>query len=376
MNIEKIVSDLKPQMLKDKEFFWCHPEKGLEEFETSKYIIKRLKEMGYTDINNNIYETGIVATLKGKEDRECILFRTDMDAVIMDDTGRTKHACGHDAHMSIMLAFAKILIDNKEKLKGTVKLVFQPDEEGDAGARKMVENGVLENPKVDKAFAIHVWSELKEDTIAIKEGAVMASSDPYDITVYGKGGHAAMPEKCVDTIYIANKIGIALKEMAKINVPSDEKSIIGVTAIHGGKTNNVIPDTVFMKGICRTNNNNIRKESKQKIKTTVKNIASEMGGKANVEFLVEYPVVENSKQEAKELQEIAKRVVNDVNTKYQTTASEDFSYYLEKVPGVMMHIGCQKEKFYPQHSEEFEVGENPILIGTQMFYEITKKYLM
>ena len=376
MNIEKIVSDLKPQMLKDKEFFWCHPEKGLEEFETSKYIIIRLKEMGYTDINNNIYETGILATLKGKEDGECILFRTDMDAVIMDDTGRTKHACGHDAHMSIMLAFAEILIDNREKLKGTVKLVFQPDEEGDAGARKMVENGVLENPKVDKAFAIHVWSELKEDTIAIKEGAVMASSDPYDITVYGKGGHAAMPEKCVDTIYIANKIGMALKEMAKINVPSDEKAIIGVTAIHGGKTNNVIPDTVFMKGICRTNNNNIRKESKEKIKTTVENIASEMGGKANIEFLVEYPVVENSKQEAKELQEIAKRVVNDVNTKYQTTASEDFSYYLEKVPGVMMHIGCQKEKFYPQHSEEFVVGENPILIGTQMFYEITKKYLM
>lgn len=376
MNIEKIVLDLKPQMLKDKEFFWDHPERGLEEFETSKYIIKRLKQIGYTDINNNIYETGIVATLKGEEEGQCILFRTDMDAVTMDDTGRTKHACGHDAHMSIMLAFAKILIDNKEKVKGTVKLVFQPDEEGNAGARKMVENGVLENPKVDKAFAIHVWSELKEDTIAIKEGAVMASSDPYNITVYGKGGHAAMPEKCVDTIYIANKIGIALKEMAKINVTSDEKAIIGVTAIHGGKTNNVIPDTVSMKGICRTNNNNIRKESKEKIKTTVENIASEMGGKAEVEFLVEYPVVENSRQEAKELQEIARKVVNEVNTTYQTTASEDFSYYLEKVPGVMMHVGCQKENFYPQHSEEFEVGENPILIGTQIFYEITKKYLM
>ena len=101
-----------------------------------------------------------------------------------------------------------------------------------------------------------------------------------------------------------------------------------------------------------------------------------MGGKAEVEFLVEYPVVENSRQEAKELQEIARKVVNEVNTTYQTTASEDFSYYLEKVPGVMMHVGCQKENFYPQHSEEFEVGENPILIGTQIFYEITKKYLM
>ena len=376
MNIEKMVSDLKSQMLKDKEFFWNHPEPGTKEFETSAYIQKRLKEMGYTNINNKIYATGIVATLKGKEDGPCILFRTDMDAVIMDDTGRTKHACGHDAHMSIMLALANILIKNQDKLKGTVKLLFQPDEEGDAGASKMVANGALENPKVDKAFAIHVWSELKEDTIGIKEGTVMASSDPYDIIVYGKGGHAAMPEKCIDTIYIANKIGIALKELAKIDVPIDEKAIIGATAINGGKTNNVIPDKVYMKGICRTNNNKVRKESKEKLVKTVEKIAKEMGGRAEVKFLSEYPVVENSSKEAKELQELAKNIVEHVDTRYQTTASEDFSYYLEKVPGVMMHVGCQKDVFYPQHSEEFKVGINPILIGTQMFYEIVKKYLM
>ena len=294
----------------------------------------------------------------------------------MDDTGRTKHACGHDAHMSIMLALANILIKNQDKLKGTVKLLFQPDEEGDAGASKMVVNGALENPKVDKAFAIHVWSELKEDTIGIKEGTVMASSDPYDIIVYGKGGHAAMPEKCIDTIYIANKIGIALKELAKIDVPIDEKAIIGATAINGGKTNNVIPDKVYMKGICRTNNNKVRKESKEKLVKTVEKIAKEMGGRAEVKFLSEYPVVENSSKEAKELQELAKNIVEHVDTTYQTTASEDFSYYLEKVPGVMMHVGCQKDVFYPQHSEEFKVGINPILIGTQMFYEIVKKYLM
>lgn len=376
MNVEKIVLDLKQQMLEDKEFFWCHPEKGLEEFETSKYIIKRLKDMGYTSINNNIYATGIVATLKGNSEGPCILFRTDMDAVVMDDTGRTKHTCGHDAHMSIMLAFAKILMDNKDKIKGTVKLVFQPDEEGEAGASKMVENGVLDNPKVDKAFAIHVWSELKEGTIGIKEGAVMASSDPYDIIVSGKGGHAAMPEKCVDTIYIANKIGIALKEMAKINVPSDEKAIIGATAVIGGKTNNVIPDTVFMKGICRTNSNKVRKESKEQLIKTVQEIAEEMEGKAEIKFLSEYPVVENSKKEAKELQAIAKNIVENVDTTYQTMASEDFSYYLEKVPGVMIHVGCQGDIFYPQHSEKFKVGEKPLLIGTQMFYEIAKKYLM
>ena len=376
MKIEQEVLKLKPQMEKDKEVLWNHPEKGLCEFETSSYIKKRLEEIGYKDINTNIYETGIIATLKGKEDGPCILFRSDMDAVVMDETGRTKHTCGHDAHMTILLSLAKILMDNKDKMKGTVKLLFQPDEEGDAGAKFMVENGALENPKVDKAFAIHVWSEFKEDEIAIKEGTVMASSDPYDIVVYGKGGHAAMPEKCIDTIYIANKIGIALKEMARLDVEPEQKAIIGTTAISGGKTNNVIPDVVHMKGICRTNNNEVRKEMKKKIIETVEGIASKMGGSAEVKFLVEYPVVVNSKEEAKTIQDLAKNVVSKVVTDYQTTTSEDFSYYLEKVPGCMIFVGCTKDKFYPQHNENFTVGENPILIGTEIFYEIAKKYLM
>lgn len=376
MNIEQEVLNLKTQMKKDKEYLWNNPEKGLCEFKTSSYIKSRLEEIGYQDINTNIYQTGIIATLKGKEKGPCILFRSDMDAVVMDETGRTKHTCGHDAHMTILLSLAKILMDNKEKIKGTVKLLFEPDEEGNAGAKFMVENGALENPKVDKAFAIHVWSEFKEDEIAIKEGTVMASSDPYDIVVYGKGGHAAMPEKCIDTIYIANKIGIALKEMARIDVETEEKAIIGATAISGGKTNNVIPDVVHMKGICRTNNNEVRKEMKKKIVETVEGIAKSMGGRAEVKFLVEYPVTVNSRKEAEDVEKIAKKVVNNVVTNYQTTTSEDFSYYLEKVPGCMIFVGCRKDEFYPQHNENFTVGENPILIGTEVFFEIAKKYLM
>ena len=180
----------------------------------------------------------------------------------------------------------------------------------------------------------------------------------------------------MDTIYIANKIGIALKELAKIDVEIDKKAIIGITAISGGKTNNVIPDIVHMKGICRTNNNEIRKKMKNKIVETVEKIAKDMGGKAEVKFLVEYPVTVNSKEEAQEVQKIASEVVNRVITDYQTTSSEDFSYYLEKVPGAMMLVGCGRDKFHAQHSEDFSVGENAILIGTQMFYEIVKKYLM
>lgn len=376
MKVEEIVNSLEPQMLKDKEYLWNNPEPGLKEIKTSTYIINRLKDMGYTNINTNIYETGIITTLEGVEDGLCILFRSDMDAVVMDDTGRVKHTCGHDAHMTILLSLAQILINNREKIKGTVKLLFQPDEEGIGGANPMIQNGALENPKVDKAFAIHVWSELKEDTIGIRVGAVMASTDPFNITVYGRGGHAAMPEKCIDPIYIANEIGKMIKEMAVIDVESDNKVVLGITAITGGKNNNVIPDKVYLKGICRTYNNEIRKKVKEELKNKVEKIANEMGGRAELKFVGNYPATINSKEEAEEIQKLSTNIVENVEKNYQTMCSEDFAYFLENVPGSMIFVGCQKDEYYPQHNENFTVGMKPILIGTQVFYDIAKKYLM
>lgn len=376
MKIEETVKSLKLQMLKDKEYLWNNPEAGLKEIKTSAYIQKRLKDMGYENIKTKVYETGIIATLKGKESGPCILFRSDIDAVIMDDTGRVKHTCGHDAHMTILLSLAKILIENKDKIKGTVKLLFQPDEEGAGGARQMIENGALDNPKVDKAFAIHVWSELKEGTIGIKAGPIMASTDPFDITIYGKGGHVGMPERCVDTIYIANLIGKMIKEMAQLNNEPDDKIVLGVTAITSGKNNNVIPDKAYIKGACRTYNNEIRKNIKEELKNKVEKLAEEMGGKAELKFIVSYPATINSKEEAEEIQKLSTDIVEKVETNYRTMCSEDFSYFLERVPGAMIFIGCQKDVYYPQHNENFTVGINPILIGTQVFYNIVKRYLM
>lgn len=352
MKIEKQVKDLEAQMLKDKEYLWNHPEPGLKEIQTSTYIKNRLKEMGYTDIKDDVYKTGIIATLKGKEEGKCILFRSDMDAVIMDN-GETKHTCGHDAHMTILLSLAKLLIDNKEKIKGTVKLLFEPDEEGNGGALEMIKNGALENPKVDKAFAVHVWSELKEDTLGIRSGAVMASTDPFIIKIYGKGGHAAIPEKCIDIIYIANCIGKMIKEMAKINGNSEEKVVVGVTAIKSGETNNVIPDEAELKGICRTFNNKIRKQIKQELKEKVEKLAKDLGGRAELEFIGNYPATVNDEKEAKEIQEIAKNIVSNIDTEYQTMCSEDFSYFLEEVSGAMILVGCQRDKYYPQHNTNF-----------------------
>ncbi len=332
--------------------------------------------MGYTDINTNVYATGIIASLKGKMDGPCVLFRSDIDAVVMDDEGGVKHTCGHDAHMTILLSLAELLIKNKDKIKGTVKLLFQPDEEGEGGADKMIKNGALDNPKVDKAFAIHVWSELKEDTVGIKKGAVMASTDPFEITVYGKGGHAAMPEKCVDTIYIANTIGKKIKEMANIDTDLDNKVVLGITALSGGKTNNVIPDKVYLKGIFRTFNNELRAKTKENLCNLVEETAKAMGGKAEIKFIGNYPATINSNEEAEVIEEIATNVVQNIDKNYETMCSEDFSYFLQKVPGAMILVGCQRDEYYPQHSENFTVGIKPILIGTQIFYDIVKRYLM
>ncbi len=377
MNIDKCISDLLLKMRNDKKFLWNHPEEEFKEIKTSEYIIKRLKEMGYKNIKTNIAKTGVVAEFEGTEKGECILFRADMDAVVMDENHRVKHTCGHDAHMTILLSLAQILINNKDKIKGHVKLLFQPAEEGKGGAKPMINEGVLKNPDVDKVFALHVWSEIDEGKIAIKEGAVMASTDPFNIKVIGKGGHAAIPEKCIDPIYIASSITIALQSIVSRNINPNETAVIGITAINGGNTNNVIPDEVKLKGICRTFNNELRKDIVKRIKQIAENISQSMGGTVQIEFASGFPAVINSKAETENIIKISEKIVGKDNVvkNYKTMCSEDFSFFLNEKPGAYIFIGNKGENKAPQHSEDYIVSEKAILIGVQVLYEIVKKYL-
>lgn len=377
MNIENDIINLLPQMRKDKQFFGNNPENEFEEIKTSQYILQRLKEMGYENISTNIAKTGVVAELHGVELGECILFRADMDAVIMDDNHRMKHTCGHDAHMAILLGLAQILIKNKNRIKGHVKLLFQPAEEGHGGARPMIDEGVLENPRVDKVFALHVWSEIDEGKVGIREGAVMASTDPFNIQVIGKGGHAALPEKCVDPIYIASSITIALQGIVGRNINPNDTAVVGITSINGGSTNNVIPDKVELKGICRTFNNELRKELLKRIENVAMKISESMNGSIEFKHILEYPAVVNSKSEAEDIKQIAKKIVGEDNivTDYRTMCAEDFSFFLQERPGAFVLIGNRGENVAAQHNEDYLVSEKSILIGEQVLYEIAKKYL-
>lgn len=377
MNIDEKIKNLKKQMEEDKTFFWTHPEKGFKEIETSKYIINRLKKMGF-EIRINIAETGIMAILRGKKEKPCILFRCEMDALEMDENGKMQHACGHDAHMTIMLALAELIMKEKDKINGTIKILFQPAEETSGGAKKMIEEGVLENPKVDCVFALHVWSELKKGTIGIRPGAIMASTDPFNITVYGKEGHGAIPEKCIDPIYIASSIVVALQGIVGRNISPNETAVVGITAISGGNSNNKIPNQVEMKGICRTFNNDLRDYIKNRIKEVSVNIAKSMNGRAVVKFKDDkYPALVNSKEYTDLVEKVSKEIVGEENIikDYTTMCSEDFSYFLQERKGAFIFVGCRQDKYFSQHSEDFRVDIDTIILGTQIMYNTMKKLM-
>lgn len=377
MKIDEEVLNLKEQILKDKNFFWNHPEIEFKEFETSEYIISRLREMGYENIKTGIAKTGVMAELEGNMPGECILFRSDMDAVQIGNEGKAKHTCGHDAHMAILLGLAQILINNKDNIKGHVKLVFQPAEEGIGGAKPMIEEGILENPIVDKVFAIHVWSEIEDGKVGVKSGPIMASTDAFDIKITGKGGHGALPEKCINPIYVANDL-ISRIQYVQNSILKNENAVFGVTTINAGNSNNVIPENLILKGIRRTYNPEIRQFLKDELQKICNELSEKWNAKLEIFAASNLPPVINSEKETEDVFEIIKDIVGEENIiiDYQTMCSEDFAFFLENKPGTFVFIGNRLEEYYPQHSENYRVGENAIMLGSAVIYNIAKKYLL
>ena len=377
MKIEEQVLKIKEQILNDKAFFWNHPEIEFKEFKTSEYIISRLREMGYKNIKTGIAKTGIMAELNGNMPGECVLFRSDMDAVQIGEKGEAKHTCGHDAHMAILLGLAQILINNKNNIRGHVKIVFQPAEEGTGGAKPMIEEGILENPRVDRVFALHVWSEIEDGKVGVKSGPIMASTDAFDIKIIGKGGHGALPEKCINPIYVANDLISRIQEIQN-SIPENEKAVLGVTSINAGNSNNVIPETLILKGIRRTYNPEIRQFLKNELIKICNELNEKWNAKLEIFVASNLPPVINSEKETKEVLEIVKSIVGEENviTDYQTMCSEDFAFFLENRPGTFIFIGNRLDEYYPQHSENYRVGENAIILGSTIIYNIAKRYLL
>ena len=254
------VQELFPYMQARRRDFHMHPELGFQEVRTAGIVADELRALGL-EVHTGIAETGVVAILRGEHPGPVLLIRFDMDALPIQEENEAEyasqnpgvmHACGHDAHTAIGLSVARILNAHRGDIHGTVKLVFQPAEEGDGGAERMVAEGVLENPRPDRCLALHVWNSQPSGWLGITPGPVMAAAETFHVKIIGRGGHGASPHRTVDPLYAAAQIVTALQSIVSRNVAPMDTAVVSVTAIHSGTTFNVIPQTAELQGTIRT----------------------------------------------------------------------------------------------------------------------------
>lgn len=364
------------------------PELAFEEFETSKIIQETLKK--YNIPFKVVAKTGVVALIEGGFDGKTILLRADIDGLPITETADVDykseidghmHACGHDVHTACLLGAAKLLNEIKDSLHGNVKLVFQPAEEGVGGALPMINEGVMENPHVDSAFAMHVEPLEEVGNIQVRDGAIMASPDDFELTVYGVGGHGAYPHKCVDPILVASMIVNAYQTIISRHFDPMIPAVVSVCSFHAGSCTNAIPDTATLTGTARS----LDKESRAKLAHLLEKIAVDtaksMGAKCDFKFKPLYPPTINDKGMNKIVVDAANKlnIVKEVVTlETASMAGEDFAYFVDLVPGAYFKLGVgNKEKgiSYPIHNPSFAVDERSLTVGCAMMAQIAIDYL-
>lgn len=370
--------------------FHSHPELGFHEVRTAGIVARELTALGL-EVHPGVGGTGVVALLEGSKPGPVVLVRADMDALpIHEETGASyasqnpgvMHACGHDGHTAVLLTVAKMLNEHRGDLAGTIKFMFQPAEEGMGGSEKMIENGVLENPKVDVALALHVWNEKPVGWIGISSGPAMAGAEIFKIKVLGKGGHGAVPHLAVDPILAGAQIVSALQGIVARNVAPLQTAVVSVCTIHGGETFNVIPPAVEMTGTIRTFEPTVRTRVLERFKQTVLSIAEGMGCQAEIDLQVLTPPTINQPGIAGRVQEVARRMFPkaEVDTSnYITMGSEDFAFVLEKVPGCFFFIGSanpEKGLDAGHHHPRFDIDESALPLGAALMAAAVSDFLI
>ena len=352
---------IKNDIIEYRRAFHANPEVGTSLPMTTKYVMDKLKEFGYEP--EEICESSIVATISGDKPGKTFLLRADMDALPMEEesgcdfsaTNGCMHACGHDMHTAMLLGAAKLLKDNQDEIEGTVKLVFQPDEEGFTGAKKMLEAGVLKNPDVDAALAMHVNSGTPSNLVICSLGTSIGGCNRFRIVVKGSGCHGAMPENGVDPIYIANQIYTAIQEVRMREIPARKPVVITIGKFVGGDAANIIPDEVVMEGTIRTLEKELGEHIFARMSEIVSSTAKMFRGEAELIELSSVPPLTNDKELAQELIGYMQEVVGERGV-YAFSGeggmgSEDFACYSYEVPSVYIVLGAGAKNENPAYGE-------------------------
>jgi amidohydrolase len=367
-----------------------YPELSTREYDTSGFIASTLNDIG-VPFETGVAGTGIVGILEGINPKgKVVALRADMDALPITEESTVEyksmnpgimHACGHDAHMAVVLGAARVLSLMRTSFNGMVKLIFQPSEETyPGGAIRMIEEGVLENPRPDVIIGEHVFPELDAGMAGFKAGKYMASTDEFFITIKGKGGHAAIPDQVVDPVLIASHIVLALQQIVSRNARPSVPTVVSIGRFIADGRTNVIPDEVSIEGIIRTFDETWREEIRNTIKRLVSSISESMGGSGKVRINPGYPYVENNREVTERMMSYATEFLGEdkvVELEPRMTA-EDFAYYLQKIPGTFYRLGVRNRQagiVSNLHTPTFDIDETSLETGVGLMAWLTIKEL-
>jgi len=388
MNFQASAESLREQLVAWRRDFHAHPEIGFQEHRSAGIIAARLRELGY-QVQTGVAHTGVVGLLEGKQPGPVIMARFDMDALPIAEENETDyvsqnpgvmHGCGHDAHMAIGLGVATLMAQRRDEITGTLKLVFQPGEEGLNGAEVMVQEGVLKNPRPDVVLITHVWNDNPIGTIDVTPGAVMAAGEKWNCTVRGKGGHGALPHQTVDPIVATALIVTALQTVTSRNVSPLEPAVVAVCAVHGGDTFNVTPPQVEMEGTVRSYSPRVRETVLRRMREVIEDVAAACGATAELEITPLTPALVNDAEVAEVVRAAAETVVGpeNVSSGQRTMGSEDAAFFLREIPGCYFFLGsanAERGLDAPHHNPHFDFDEDALPLGLAVMMNALGHYL-
>ncbi|OLP17522.1 peptidase M20 [Leptolyngbya sp. 'hensonii'] len=383
------IRTLQPQLVEWRRHLHQNPELGFREHRTAEFISQKLTAWGI-EHQTGVAETGIVALITGTRSGPVLAIRADMDALPIQEQNQVPyrsqqdgvmHACGHDGHVTIGLGTAYYLSHHREAFAGTVKLIFQPAEEGPGGAKPMIAAGALQNPDVDGIIGLHLWNNLPLGTIGVRSGALMAAVELFRCTIQGKGGHGAIPQQTIDSIVVGAQVVTALQTIVARNVNPIDSAVVTVGEFHAGTAKNIIADSAHLAGTVRYFNPEYEGYFKQRIEQIIAGVCQSHGATYELDYHSLYPPVINHPEMADLVRSVAEAVVETpagLVPECQTMGGEDMSFFLQAVPGCYFFLGSAnpaRDLAYPHHHPRFDFDEITLGMGVELFVRCVEKFL-
>lgn len=392
--IARVAESLRAKLIEQRRDFHMNPELSNREERTSRMVAEKLRALGLDEVRTGVGKYGVVALLKGKLPGGVVAVRADMDALPIQETidapyksrnDGVKHACGHDAHMTVQLGVAELLSKMRDRIHGSIKFIFQPAEEGAPpgernGAQFMIEESALENPRPSAIFGLHVMPNIEAGQIGYNSGPAMASSDRFSITIRGKKVHGAYPHDGIDTVVVAAECVTALQTIRSRRINTQEPLVITLGSIHGGNRFNIVADEVKLEGTMRTLNEEVRTRAIEMMKQTLAGVTSAYGASYEIDFVSNTPLTYNDPALVEATLPVMRKILGEKNviSPKPQMGAEDFSHYQKVIPGFFYFLGVgNREKGITAmiHTPEFDIDEESLVIGVKMMSNVLLDYL-